>query len=281
MDYVDKLPPSHWYIVTPPPWPIFRPPLTYDGSRLNALRHGITSKASLLPWEDADDFAALLYELQREHQPSGPTEGHLVEELATVIWRKGRLRRAESVTFLDRLRRDTAGWKVTGVAGRQASLAAPLLLAADASNIDVASLRARLRMDEAAAEAELARVEERLDRVLGARRYLDGARATWTGAERRLDEETRRAWYREKCSDDDDLDRELLHDWLDRVPLPQLRARRDLLRHRDLVRGYLFAGAYDPDGLERLARHDVALDRKFERTLSMLVKLQTIRAERD
>ncbi len=28
MDYVDKLPPSHWYIVTPPPWPIFRPPLT-------------------------------------------------------------------------------------------------------------------------------------------------------------------------------------------------------------------------------------------------------------
>ena len=22
MDYVDKLPPSHWYIVTPPPWGI-------------------------------------------------------------------------------------------------------------------------------------------------------------------------------------------------------------------------------------------------------------------
>ncbi len=31
MDYVDKLPPSHWYIVTPPPWPIFRPPLTGRG----------------------------------------------------------------------------------------------------------------------------------------------------------------------------------------------------------------------------------------------------------
>jgi hypothetical protein len=38
--------------------------------------------------------------LAAEHAPQGPTEEHLVEELAGILWRKRRLRWAEAGTGL-------------------------------------------------------------------------------------------------------------------------------------------------------------------------------------
>ncbi len=51
-----------------------------------------------------------------------------------------------------------------------------------------------------------------------------------------------------------------------------------MLVHGDLIRDHLFASALDEVALERLQRHDATLDRRFERTLSMLVKLKALRA---
>ena len=65
-------------------------------TRFNALRHGVLSRYLVLPWEDADQYDALVASLTAEHQPRGPTEEHLVEELAGVLWRKRRLRLAEA-----------------------------------------------------------------------------------------------------------------------------------------------------------------------------------------
>jgi len=65
-------------------------------TRFNALRHGILSKYALLPWEDPEEYAALLAAFVEEHAPQGPTEEHLVEELAGILWRKRRLRLAEA-----------------------------------------------------------------------------------------------------------------------------------------------------------------------------------------
>ena len=53
-------------------------------TRFNALRHGVLSRYTVLPWEDADEYEALLASLVAEHRPQGPTEEHLVEELAGV-----------------------------------------------------------------------------------------------------------------------------------------------------------------------------------------------------
>jgi hypothetical protein len=65
-------------------------------TRFNALRHGVLSRYTVLPWEDADEYGVLLAALAAEHAPQGPTEDHLVEELAGVLWRKRRLRLAEA-----------------------------------------------------------------------------------------------------------------------------------------------------------------------------------------
>ncbi len=72
-------------------------------TRFNAVRHGVLSRYTVLPWEDADAYEALLSALVDEHAPAGPTEEHLVEELAGVIWRKRRLQMAEASAARRRL----------------------------------------------------------------------------------------------------------------------------------------------------------------------------------
>jgi hypothetical protein len=68
----------------------------YESARFNALRHGVLSLHTVLPWEDGEQYRVLLEALVAEHKPEGPTEEHLVEELAGVIWRKRRLRLGEA-----------------------------------------------------------------------------------------------------------------------------------------------------------------------------------------
>jgi hypothetical protein len=79
----------------------------YEIARFNALRHGVLSKYCVLPWEDGAEYGTLLEALVAEHNPQGPTEEHLVEELAGVIWRKRRLRLGESAAHHRALKRST------------------------------------------------------------------------------------------------------------------------------------------------------------------------------
>jgi hypothetical protein len=65
-------------------------------TRFNALRHGVLSRYTVLPWEDPAEYRDLVASLVAEHAPHGPTEEHLVEELAGILWRKRRLHLAEA-----------------------------------------------------------------------------------------------------------------------------------------------------------------------------------------
>jgi hypothetical protein len=55
----------------------------------------VQSQHTVLPWEDGAEYSTLLKALVAEHKPEGPTEEHLIEELAGIIWRKRRLRLGE------------------------------------------------------------------------------------------------------------------------------------------------------------------------------------------
>ena len=65
-------------------------------TRFDALRHGVLSRYTVVPWENVAEYAILVTALVSERAPPGPTEEHLVEELAGVLWRKRRLRSAEA-----------------------------------------------------------------------------------------------------------------------------------------------------------------------------------------
>ena len=82
-------------------------------TRFNALRHGVLSRYTVLPWEDADEYRTLVAALAAEHAPQGPTEEHLVEELAGILWRKRRLRLAEAAAHRHGLEATFAPWRNT------------------------------------------------------------------------------------------------------------------------------------------------------------------------
>ncbi len=53
--------------------------------------------------------------------------------------------------------------------------------------------------------------------------------------------------------------------------------RRTELQHRPLIQSQAYGEALAPDRLDKLSRYEVHLDRKLERTLAMLLKLQDLR----
>ena len=84
-----------------------------DVTRFNALRHGVLSRYTVLPWENADEYRAVVEALVAEHRPQGPTEEHLVEEIAGILWRKRRLRLAEAAAHRRGLEGTLASYRET------------------------------------------------------------------------------------------------------------------------------------------------------------------------
>src|SRR5829696_8063631 len=132
-------------------------------TRFNALRHGVLSRYTVLPWEDEAEYQEILSALVSEHRPSGPTEEHLVEELAGILWRKRRLRVAEAAAFRRGLADTsstllaTASWAVAHLsasASRQ-----DLVDAIQATAEDTADDYADLAADEAQTQQTLAILE--------------------------------------------------------------------------------------------------------------------------
>ncbi len=65
-----------------------RPTLAHSMALFNATRHGVMSRHTVMPWEDRGEYQELVDALVTEYAPAGPTERHLVEEVASVMWRR-------------------------------------------------------------------------------------------------------------------------------------------------------------------------------------------------
>ncbi len=99
-------------------------------------------------------------------------------------------------------------------------------------------------------------------------------------------DDTREWWEDVLARDPDELDEdeepstpdaESLRRFLEREVLPWFETRKTELSNRPLIREQAFGEALDPNKLERLSRYEVHLDRKLERTLGMLIRLQDLR----
>ena len=101
-----------------------------------------------------------------------------------------------------------------------------------------------------------------------------------------LRNDTREWWEDVLARDPDELeeddepatdDTECLKRFLEREVLSWYVTRKKELANRPLIREQAYGEAFDPDKLERLGRYEVHLDRKLERTLTMLIRLQDLR----
>lgn len=249
----------------------------YDASRLNAVRHGILSRFTVLPWEDAAEYEALLDALTEEHTPAGPTETHLVVELAGVLWRKRRLRLAEIATY-------QRGLQVASDSSRTAQSALVASSAPKPSKIDVA---AAIKAGAVNTQRELADIDDDRQMTLTAIEILGSERnRAYEDALEALEDGTREAWAEQLTWKPDDYDSHLtpytadaasLQRYLESEILPWYDRQRAQIIAQPLVRAQALGESLDPDKLERLGRYEVHLDRKLERTLSTLIRLQELR----
>ena len=71
-------------------------------SSRNATRHGLTSKAVVLPWEDRAEYDALHASFLKDHPPTSELEEELLRAMVDAWWRLQRARRVETEFLIDR-----------------------------------------------------------------------------------------------------------------------------------------------------------------------------------
>jgi hypothetical protein len=249
----------------------------YGVTRFNALRHGVLSQHAVLPWEDGEEYSTLLEALVTEHKPQGPTEEHLIEELAGIIWRKRRLRLGENAVHHRALK------SACDPVGHTAEAA----LINSAGDVEANCIGDAIRATDEQTSEDTADLEEDQAMTEEALRILaNSSPSAYSRALAALRDDTQ-GWWQEQLSwgpDDYDEDQtpyradaESLKRFLEDEVLPWYEKRRQELEYRPLIRDQAFGEAVDPDRLERLARYETHLDRKLERMLAMLFKLQELR----
>jgi hypothetical protein len=255
----------------------------YGRSKLNATKHGVLSQHLLLPWEDRDELEALHEALVAEHAPEGPTEHHLVGEIAGIIWRKQRLVLAEAAAYRAGLRKAVSyGPSYDSVSSRalahlnERDVSADVSKAIRATPHDAADDRAEIEE----AEAGVGRALEILGRGKpGAYEEALGALppGTYDWWDEALHEQTEPGGH-DDCDDQCySADVDGLASFLCNEVLPCLARQDQTLQDRPLIRAQALGEALDPDRLDKLARYETHLDRKLGRVLSMLLRLKDLR----
>lgn len=249
----------------------------YRASRFNAVRHAVLSRYTVLPWEDEAEYCALLDALAAEHAPEGPTEEHLVEELAGIIWRKRRLRMAETAVYREELRHDATAYN------EPENIAGAALMPFTGNARHTADIPQALTASPASTARDLRDVKrdqgmtQRAWNILGA-----GGPDTYGRALAALRDDTRAYWLEclaERPADGltyaptaDALTAWISHHWKEWYENPIAE-----FEHRDAIRDQAIGAAYGTQRVEVVARYEVHLDRKLERTLAMLVRLRELR----
>jgi hypothetical protein len=249
----------------------------YETTRFNAMQHGVLSRYTVLPWEDRSEYQSLLDALVAEHTPLGPTEEHLVEELAGIVWRKRRLRLAEAAIYRERLRADVA----SSFEPRQIAGAALLpVIGNHKVEADISQALTATREDTARDLRDVKRDEAMSRKALNI--LVAGEPGAYARAVAALREDTKSHWLEclEESSDDDpgfQPTAEALETWIRRNWADWYERPIAGLEHRDVIREQAIGSAYAPQRLEATARYEVHLDRKLERTLALLIRLRELR----
>lgn len=247
-------------------------PNSYAKTRYNATKHGTLSCVPVLPWEDANEFAKLHEALMQEYQPQGASEEHLVTEIANCIFRKQRLYKAENALIVQRISSSSYFLK------RDADLLTP------SSNLKTEGSSLTIDLKQILYEE---RPDQEYDRALIAhKKYL---RDVQTVVDANLSYEE----MLEQCPPDAI---ELWRDWLMDDGSGYVESKQSFMEflqtevidwcENDLsikqslpqLRQQLVGLSYVPcDKMENLQRHEAALDRRFERNMVMLLRLQEVR----
>ena len=241
----------------------------YEGVRFNALRHGILSRYVVLSHENGDDYQSLISALFQEHLPAGATEQHLIEELASVIWRKRRVLQAEGATLNKGLKESARSAKTVMPA------AVPFAMGLSGEGADLRDL-----MDLTPTDVENAQRDSQhdLEATQKARAILHkGGTNAYDKALRALRPDSRDAWLDHMEEEEIAADAEGLAAYINDFLYLFCVTQEKEARHHEAIKNQTLGEGLQAYRLEKLSRYETHLDRKFERTLGMLIKLKDLR----
>lgn len=239
---------------------------SYELTRLNAVTHGILSKETVLPHESREEFEDLLAQYTADFAPATATERTLVEELTTVVWRKKRLLKAENAKI-------NIGLSGTLRSSNQLiNNSSPISLHIKESCVDVRSFLGLSDEETANKKEALAQEEQKL---LEAEKILaQGGRNCARRASERLGEMLQALWHSDEYFQEN---RESLSYFLSGKARRVLEQTHALLSHAEAVKQQALGNAVNQVSFDSFARYEAHLDRKYERILTMLIKLRSLR----
>ena len=247
-------------------------PQGYAVVRFNAMKHGILSRYTVLSHESHADYESLVNALMDEHLPAGATEQHLIEELASVIWRKRRVLQAEGATINKGLKESSRNAKSI------IPTAAPFELGLSGENTRIQDLM-DLKPEDVAESQRAARHD--MDATNKASAILrNGGERAYDKALCALLPDSREWWARHVEGEECAADAESLAGFINEHLTPLCYSQEKEARHHEAIVNQTLGEGLQAYRLEQLSRYETHLDRKFERTLAMLLKLKDLRSSR-
>jgi hypothetical protein len=243
---------------------------SYEAVRFNAMKHGILSRLVVLAHEDHAEFADLLAALIDEHRPSGITERHLIEELAAIIWRKRRVLLAEGAT-INRGLRSLMGTEINS----PIPAAAPFERGLSSKGSDLQDLMTATpeEITERQRDAEIDLAATRKAAAI----LRKGGSGAYKKAYQALIQESRNWWDEYVEDEEHPATAEGLTEFIRETLEPICIRMSKEARLTPAIKAQTLGEGLQANRLVSLNRYETHLDRKFERTLAMLLKLKDLR----
>ena len=242
----------------------------YEAVRFNAMKHGVLSRLTVLAHENHTEFDDLLAALLDEHKPMAMTERHLVEELAAIIWRKRRVLLAEGAAINRGLRSVTHAQSDSPIPA-----SAPFESELSKEGADLPDLL-NASADDIAERLRFAELDLAATRTAAATLEKGGVRA-YSKALRELLTESQECWDAHVRDEEYEPNAEGLADFIEAILEPVcIRAELEM-RFASAIKRQTIGEGLQANRLLSLNRYETHLDRKFERTLAMLLKLKDLR----
>jgi hypothetical protein len=241
----------------------------YEPVRFNAMKHGILSKMAVLAHENHAEFDDLLAALIDEHRPAGMTERHLIEELATIIWRKRRVLLAEGAKINEGLNTavnspesvmPSAAPFQRGLSGESTNLRELL----DSTQDEIAERKHEAELDLAATQKASSILRK-------------GGPNAYAKARRALIPESRDWWDGHVEEGAHPATAEGLTAFIRETLEPLCDRTLQEAAFTPAIKVQILGKGLQANLLEKLNRYETHLDRKFERTLAMILKLKDLR----
>lgn len=243
----------------------------YETTRFNSVKHGLRSSVSVLPHESKEAFNDLRNKFMVEYLPQGPTEEMLVEELISIVWRKRRVLSAEAASLNKGLERSIS-FPLNLI-----NTSRPFHLHVENSEDMEQEVRALLSLDEDGLKEHRMHIAEMRESLKAAEdRLAQGGKGAARQAFSLLTEDLQAFWYAisRGSNTKEDIEDFILSEIAQKVGCAEAMSQ-----YVTEIRQQAVGSAFNSFPFEQIARYEAHLDRKFERTLSMLFKLREIRGK--